>query len=215
MKKLMIAVAVLALLLVSAPLFAAEAGEIHYGIKAGGIMAKAWGDDVPDEASWKFGVNAGAFMNYRLNDMFVVQPEAFYAMKGWKYDISDEDLGDYSVNVKLDYIDIDVLAKLTVPMEGKIKPAIFVGPYVGIKASAKMEVEDVSEDIDNAKSTDFGVVLGGEVGYELGNGMMILLDVRYSMGMVNIFDVPEDAPAGTEAPNVKNQALIFMAGVAF
>ncbi|HUV36885.1 MAG TPA: porin family protein [Patescibacteria group bacterium] len=209
MKKVTVACAILAMLMFSSVLFAGEVGEIHYGVKGGIGLAKAWGDDVPDEAAFKLGANVGAFMNYRVHEMFVVQPEVFYAMKGWKLDEEGSD----EISVKMDYIDIDVLAKLTIPMESMIKPSIFVGPYVGINMTADWEVGDESEAIDNAKSTDFGLVLGGGVDYEMENGMMILLDIRYSMGLTNIFEVPEGEEG--EEPAVKNNSIIFMAGVAF
>ncbi len=211
MKKVTVACAILAILMFSSALFAGEVGEIHYGIKGGVGLAKAWGDDVPDEAAFKLGANVGAFMNYRVHEMFVVQPEVFYAMKGWKIDVTDGD----EISVKMDYIDIDVLAKLTIPMEGMIKPSIFVGPFVGINMTADSEVGDETFEIDNAKSTDFGIVLGGGVDYEMENGMMILLDIRYSMGMVNLFEVPEEAEEGAEEDVVKSNSIIFMAGVAF
>ena len=207
MKKVMISCAVLAMLIFSSALFAGEVGEIHYGIKGGVGLAKAWGDDVPDEAGFKLGINAGAFMNYRVHEMFVVQPEVFYAQKGWKLDVEGSD----EIKVKMDYIDIDVLAKLTIPMEGKIKPCIFAGPYVGINMAADVEIGDESAEIDNVKSTDFGVVVGGGVDFEMENGMMILLDIRYSMGFANLFEAVEDE----EEANVKSNSIIFMAGVAF
>lgn len=209
MKKVMIACMILAMLMFSSILFAGEVGEIHYGIKGGVGLAKAWGDDVPDEASFKLGANVGAFMNYRVHEMFVVQPEVFYAMKGWKLDVEGAD----AISVKMDYVDIDVLAKLTVPMEGNFKPNVFVGPYLGINVAASLEVGDESADIDNAKSTDFGVVLGGGFDFEMENGMMIVLDIRYSMGLSNVLEVPEGEEG--DEPAVKNNSIIFMAGVAF
>lgn len=209
MKKVIVGCAVLGMLIFSSALFAGEVGEIHYGIKGGAGLAKAWGDDVPDDAAFKLGANVGAFMNYRVHEMFVVQPEVFFAMKGWKIDVEGAD----EISVKMDYIDIDVLAKLTIPMEGMIKPCVFVGPYLGINMTADIEVGDVSEEIENAKSTDIGLVAGGGVDFELENGMIILLDIRYSMGMTNVFEVPEGEEG--DEPAVKNNSIIFMAGVAF
>ncbi len=208
MKKVMVACAILALSMFSSIVIAGEVGEIHYGIKGGVGLAKAWGDDVSDDAKFKLGANIGAFMNYRLHEMFVVQPEVFYAMKGWE----EEPEGLDAITVKMDYVDIDVLAKLTVPMEGMVKPCVFVGPYLGINVAATWEVGDESEDIDNAKSTDFGVVMGGGVDFELENGILIILDVRYSLGLTNIFEAAEGED---EEPNVKNNSIIFMGGVAF
>ncbi len=57
MKKVIGACAILAMLIFSSALFAGEVGEIHYGIKGGVGLAKAWGDDVPDEAAFKLGAN--------------------------------------------------------------------------------------------------------------------------------------------------------------
>lgn len=208
MKKVMVACAVLALLMFSSVVIAGEVGEIHYGIKGGVGLAKAWGDDVPDDAKFKLGANVGAFMNYRLHEMFVIQPEVFYAMKGWEVEPEGLD----AITVKMDYVDIDVLAKLTVPMEGMIKPCVFAGPYLGINITADQEVGDESQEIENAKSTDFGVVLGAGVDFEMENGIIIILDVRYSLGLMNVFEAPED---DGDEPNVKNNSIIFMGGVAF
>lgn len=188
-----------------------------FGIKGGLDLAKAYGDDVPDEATWKMGAYVGAFMNYRLNDMFVVQPEAFFAMRGWKFEE-----GDYSESWKLNYIDLDVLARLTVPMEGMVKPTVFVGPYVGFNISSdyKIEVGDESEEGSledagiNVKGVDFGFVVGGGVDFELSNGGMIILDIRYQMGLLNVLEADEE-DENSEEPAVKNNTIIFMAGYGF
>jgi opacity protein-like surface antigen len=208
MKKVTVACAVLALLMFSSIVIAGEVGEIHYGVKGGVGLAKAWGDDVPDDAKFKLGANVGVFMNYRLHEMFVVQPEVFYAMKGWEVEPEGLD----AITVKMDYVDIDVLAKLTVPMEGMIKPCVFVGPYLGINIAADQEIGDESQEIDNAKSTDFGVVLGAGVDFEMENGVIIILDLRYSLGLVNVFEASEGEE---DEPDTKNNSIIFMGGVAF
>lgn len=193
---------------------------MSFGVKGGIDLAKAWGDDVPDIAEWKLGAYVGAFMNYRINDMLVVQPEAFFAMKGWKFEE-----GEYTEKWKLNYVDLDVLARLTVPMEGMVKPTVFAGPYAGFKISADYEVElgDESEEGAledagiNVKGVDFGFVFGGGVDFELGNGGMIVLDIRYQMGLINVIEAPEDdeEDGAGEEPNVKNNAIIFMVGYGF
>ena len=137
----------------------------------------------------------------------------FFAMKGWKLECEDEG-GDDEI-VKLNYVDINVLGKLTIPMEGNIKPCIFAGPYLGINISADYECGDEEAEIDNIKTMDFGMVVGGGVDFVMENGMSIIVDVRYSLGMMNAFDLPDDAPDDAEEPAVKNNAIIFMAGVGF
>jgi hypothetical protein len=104
-----------------------------------------------------------------------------------------------------------------IPMEGMVKPNIYVGPYVAfnIKADAKaavgdMEAEASIEDVYGitAKGTDFGLVVGAGADFAVGEMGNIILDIRFQMGFTQLFDPPE----GEEEIDFKNQALYFMAG---
>lgn len=192
--------ALVALIIVA---FAASASAqgMQAGLKGGLNIAKATGDDVPDEAAWLYSGIGGAFLCYMFNDMFAIQPELLFAMKGWKIEVEDE-----TFKTKLNYIEIPLLLRLNIPTEGSMTPAIFAGPSIGFLMSAKAEDEDIKELL---KSTDFGLVFGAGLNHELSEDKgFITYEVRYSLGLATVFDLEEV----DEQPDVKNMGISIMVG---
>jgi len=68
-------------------------------------------------------------------------------------------------------------------------------------------MEDDEEDIDDVKSTDFGLVFGGGFDYEMGEGFLTF-DARYALGLTSLddSDLEED---------IKNTGIMFMVGYGF
>jgi hypothetical protein len=197
--------------------FAMDDKPYYFGIKAGVNMATISGDDV-DDASYAFGVGGGLFMGYKISDMFTLMPEALFMWKGAKETWEDVDA---EFTWKFYYVDINVLAKVTVPTEGAISPYFMAGPYVGIKASHGWSSDPEPEDPDDGayiddlldeylKGIDFGLLFGAGVDYVMDNGHTLSLDGRYGLGLVSIFDDVED-----EEVDVKNGTISFMVGYSF
>lgn len=202
------------------------------------------------------GFAAGGFVNCRVNRLFSIQPELLIVKKGVKaggtatvdIDGVGRVLLDMTEKVNLTYLEIPFLAKLTIPTGGKIRPGIFAGPALGINLSAKY-VLDVRQslggdtyviagkpDISNNKSTDIGLVLGGDIGFPVGNAVF-LLDARYTLGLNGQFgtvlggsvpywgpgDTPAEFPVAifdpalevTAVPDMKNRVVSITAGIAF
>ncbi|MCB9070111.1 MAG: PorT family protein [Calditrichae bacterium] len=93
------------------------------GVKAGLNIATIGGDDISDVDS-RTGFAAGLFGEIGIDKMFAIQPEVYYSMQGAK---SKEDINGTTVDVtmKLDYIQIPVLFKFIIPVEGStVKPNI-------------------------------------------------------------------------------------------
>lgn len=208
MKKFMFAaIAIVAMCAFVAP---ANAEKMMFGVKAGLNMANLTGDDVADN-SMKMGAVGGVFMSYDLTEIFAIQPELLFSMKGTTFgEGSDE------VNLKLNYFEIPLLLKVTLPTEGKIKPMLYAGPALGILMSAKAEDEDVK---DQAKSMDIGVLAGAGVGYQMEKGM-IGVEFRYEVGMSTIYDLDDatlEAWGMTEQPDAKNvdMSILLSYGFAF
>jgi hypothetical protein len=190
MKKLAI---VLALLLATS----AFAQGISFGVKGGINYTTLSGEDVTEGLGWKLGFGGGAVAAVNVMDMFVLQPEVLYTMKG----AEDKD-ADYSAD--LTYVEIPVLLKYSVPMAGMISPNFFVGPSLGILMSAEVADIDVK---DETKTMDFGVVVGAGVDFDLGTGK-VTLDGRYTLGLMSIDD------SGDEE-DWKNGAISVMVGYMF
>lgn len=180
--------------------------QMQLGLKAGLNIANVGGDDAdqlfdqsPDSRT---GFNGGLFFIYQFNNLFAIQPEAYYTMKG-----ATSDLMGVNFTLKLDYIEIPLLFKVIIPAEGSgIKPSIFVGPSLGVNTGAKIKGEYQGQsaelDIDSiVTSTDFSLVFGAGIGYMIGNNELGV-DIRYNLGLTTWDD--ESDPY-----DVKNNVLSF------
>ena len=182
------------------------------GLKAGMNIANIHGDNVEDVWDSKIGICAGGFITCSLSNLFAIQPELLFTMKGSKAE--EEVLGEtMKVTMKLNYLEIPVLAKLSIPTPGTVKPSLFVGPSLAIKLSGRAKVEYAGEseeaDIEDLKSTDFGLVFGGGVDFALGQGKLTV-DARYTLGLTTTRE-PEDG----EEVDVKNGVISIMVGYFF
>lgn len=188
----------------------AFAQRLTAGLKAGMNIANIHGDDVEDVWDSKIGICAGGFITCSLSGLFAIQPELLFTMKGSKA----EEAGN-KVTMKLNYLEIPVLVKLSIPTPGIVKPSLFVGPSLAIKLSAKAKVEfageseeeDISEEL---KSTDFGLVFGGGIDFGLGRGKLTV-DGRYTLGLATTHE-PEE---GEEEVDMKNGVISIMVGYSF
>ena len=199
----------------------------------------------------------GCFFNYEVSPSFSIQPELKYTRKGVNvtglgtfedsYD-GDDLAAEYDVlvdKIELTYIEVPVLLKFKLPAKGNFRPSIFAGPAMAfnIGQSREMDVEYTvfvdgypvdgfirgEPEITNLKSTDMGLVFGGEIRIPYGS-INLSLDARYTMGMTDVFedinaeDVgllinarPEELPVADfytgEASGVKNRSLSITLGV--
>jgi len=192
------------LLLIVAAFTSVSLAQMQIGLKAGLNISNISGDDAGSPDS-KTGFAGGLFFMYKFSNMFAIQPEVYYTMKGAK---EKESFGGETVEatVSLDYIEIPLLLKLLIPIQGSsINPVIFAGPAVGINTTAKAKLEaggeSFEEDIEDVKSTDFGLVFGGGVGFPVGKNELGF-DVRYILGLSTIDD-------SAEAFDVKNGVINF------
>lgn len=110
------------------------------GLRAGPIFSTFWGDFHKDEAAfeqWQ-GYTAGIELSFALSRAFALQLEASYAQKGATM-VSIEGQSGYEVRYRLDYIELPILATLTVPSDGALHGRFCMGPFL-----AGLIHEDVS-----------------------------------------------------------------------
>ena len=195
------------------------AAEIKGGIKIGASSAKLHGEDVEDFEDFlgedlisKLGFSAGVFITFNITEMFAIQPEVLYTMKGAKYE--EEIFGEtLKFWVNLTYLEIPLLAKIIVPTQGIVKPCLFAGPALAIKLSGKAKAEYAGEteeeNIEDMKGTDFGLVIGAGLDFGLGAPGMgkLTVDIRYSLGLSTISDFEDE--------DVKNGVFSLMIGFSF
>ena len=119
--------------------------------------------------------------------------------------------------LKVDYIEIPLLFKANINAGQAVRPAFYVGPVVSFEASCDVKVGDLpntncddSEDIGVSRNkTDWGIDFGGNLDILLGS-VVLLLDIRYQLGLTNLNDAPD-------APNesLKSRTFQIMAGLGF
>lgn len=201
MKKLVLVLMVAAISLFAvSPLFAKG---MMFGVKGGLNLANLTGSDV-NNASIKTGIDVGVFLTYDISDIFAVEPELLFSMKGAKSD-SASVTGSWKVN----YIEIPILLKAKLPTDGKIKPCIYVGPGIGFLMSSKIS-DDIEIDMkDFTKSTDITLIAGAGVSYMMEKGALSF-EARYEVGLSTI----AKTPIGT-APDYKTSDIAILVGYGF
>jgi hypothetical protein len=217
MKRLIIIVAAFVLLVSAVNLFAQApvTGLTGKGFKVGLNLAKFTGSDVT-EASMRTAFVFGGFITYSFTELFAIQPELLYSMKGSKRKVFDEQLSEnVDVTYKLNYIEIPVLFRIQLAGGGNFKPNFYAGPEIGILLSAKGNgtTSGVSVDVDikdQCKSTDIGLIGGVGADYLMGTGKLTF-DIRYDAGLSKVFK----AVNGFPEPKVNNSAITFLVGYGF
>jgi hypothetical protein len=154
------------------------------------------------EVSGKIGLLAGFLAEFKLSDMFYIQPEINYLQKGVElsplyyyytstataYEITGSK-GDF----KLDFIEIpiNVIAKFG---KDQWKPFLFAGPGFSFLTTAeKTENYSVYGDVgpysikDYVEKVDVALNLGGGVEYAVNPKLDIFAMLRYSISLTDLF----------------------------
>lgn len=160
-----------------------KAQDVNYGIKGGLTFSNLYIDkDELDDENARLGLNAGFFSQFLIADAFGIQPEFLFSAKGTE--ATYEGMIDQTVDFKMNYIDIPVLAV--------IKPIeileIHAGPYFGFLLNSNVDysgtIEGTDEiDRDHLNTVDFG--LSGGAALNFGS---LQTGVRYNLGLQKIAD---------------------------
>ena len=178
---------------------------ISYGVTAGWSLASLSADD--EELSealsdTRQGVDIGGFVEIPINNMMSLVVAGKYAQKVAKGCFTGEEGTNVDTTVKLDYIDVPILANFPINMMSSVRPFVYVGGVPAFRVSGKQTFEgggiEQEEDLDDdVKSFDFGLMFGG--GIQFGGRYAVAAD--YNLGLMN---VSEDDDEG-----VKNRQLVF------
>ena len=168
--------------------------QFGFGVK-GGVTVSSMNIDVfPDTATdFTYGYNAGIFFRFG-SSLFAFQPEIMFVSRGAQ--LNDKS-SDWYQQFNMNYIDVPLLLRIGVDL--KVVELYFnLGPYVGYMMSAKVKDRTFNEEtnqwVKNDYSYDFnnsaiesrwdgGVVMG--VGARI---LMVIFEVRYNTGLVNVGD---------------------------
>lgn len=126
----------------------------------------------------RVGAVAGAEFEYQISDIFSLSAGALYSMQGCKGEVEG-----YDATVKLDYLNIPILANVYVAKGLAVKLGIQPGFNVTSKASVEKSGTKVTTDLDGIESVDFSIPIG--LSYEINN---FVIDGRYNLGVSKIMD---------------------------
>lgn len=129
-----------------------------------------------DGADPRYGVAAGAELEYQATDIFSISAGAIYSMQGNKYSEKSA-----TVTNKTDYINIPILANVYVVKGLAVKAGIQPGFKVNDEVKLSSGSNSASSDVDKAESFDFSIPVG--LSYEFSN---VVLDARYNFGCTKV-----------------------------
>lgn len=174
----------------------AQAQDTRIGLKGGATLytttagVSAFGASIEEKSDPKLGFAAGLFVEKPFSDIISGQFEVLYVQKGGTGDTDDAEFDDVEIQdggLTLSFVDVPVLLKANIPLDGDVQPFVYGGPFAGylLDASAESGGEsfDEVEIKDLLKDVNFGLVFGGGVSFG-----KISLDIRYDLGLANIFD---------------------------
>lgn len=139
-------------------------------------------------------------------------------------------------DVSLGYIQIPLVLRYDIPIKGKLKPRVLLGPSFAFNISSKNKISGFGEydgeyNIGNLKTLDLRGMIGGGVSFPVGK-LKFGVDVIYEQGFSSAFnDVSEEELANdvneelwtktdpvtfertTEAVDFKNSGFSFQASI--
>jgi len=160
----------------------------------------------------------GVFRTFDISEHIKFQPEIDYSIRGG--DASEAFIFEkIKFKVIINYLEFPLLLKYEIPLKGRLRPNLFLGPYAALKLSAKKtnEIGGRKEitDLENVKSFDYGFIFGGGIEVNVGSGQLIL-ELRSSYGLKNIMTMPEGfIKLYDEEDFVRNFSAVIMTGYKF
>ncbi len=213
---------ILVFALVASSAAPAIAGKISFGANLGILTSNVTGtpEGWEDAKSYRTTATGGVYLNYAYNESFSLQPEIVYASKGFVGNIYEDEWFDIDATASFDYIEIPVLARYSFMPGGKFRPCVFAGASLSYCMASELEVSQwpasVTVDISSiTHTTDFGLILGGGFGYEVGKGTLTF-DIRYQNCFTNVVTSGDFEINGSvqtiDVDDFKNYGFAFLVG---
>ena len=229
MRRLVSVLAVAVSLVAAVPAFAGLIG-IHPGFKVG-LAVSNFDENISsaEELESRSKITFGGSLRFDLGPFFSIQPELAYVPGGGKGTFVVDDGGTPTTvdgTLKMDYLEIPLLAKFRVPGAGSLVPNFYLAPTAAVNLASKLDAdlsalgippEEGGVDIkDEVKTLLFGGSVGAGFDMKAGKGIMTL-DARYSRSLSDIFEgATSGGSAGVfGAADSKNSSLSVTLGYTF
>jgi hypothetical protein len=189
----------------------ATTAEGQFGIRGGVNLTKFVGDDGASSESTT-GLNLGASIPLLTLGPLSIVPEVYYAQKGAK---QFDPLSATTFEFGIDYIEVPVLAKLSIPLGGATRWYVAGGPAFAWRVDCSIsststgtstDTSDCSETFGSfntaMEKADRGVVVGSGLDFTIPGFGGLNLDARLVRGLTRL----------SEGTDIKNQAFSLMLG---
>lgn len=202
----------------------------RFGVVGGMNIAGVWGNEAGDTGTRSASMGGVALL-FPTGSNASFRIEALYSQKGTEASIYDP-FSDQFITARgnVDYIEIPLMFDVQLSEAGSSGAHFFGGPTVSFPLKATIEIGQTSFDVSNIKNPDFGMTFGSGLVLGNGGGSQFTLDVRYNLGLTQIFEsrtanqaiadldageVPVVWPDTGEGVQFKNAVLSFTVGVLF
>jgi hypothetical protein len=177
--------------------------QLSFGVKAGPNVTHLTEKQVEDEFSPAVGYHVGAFVSLPLSDLFFLNVEALYSIKGARYPSTTN---DGKSRYSLHYLNTPVL------LNYRIKDfALGIGPEFGYLTQAFAITSDFKRDVSHTWNNRFD--LGAAVDISGKVNKLIHAGVRYTRGFRGIQKDLYAHPFAKETSDLyKNTALQLYVG---
>jgi len=173
--------------------------EVQLGVRAGlslysvnSELTTGMFGTASSSSGYTAGFAGGLFLIIPLSDRFSFQPELLFVQKGGSE--ADDFTGDDDFfddadeseegSITLNYIELPLLARFNLPLDGEALPYVVAGPSLGYLLGADISNGDEEEELaDFYRSFNAGLILGAGINYR-----NFTADVRFDIGLTNIFD---------------------------
>ncbi|MBN2175747.1 MAG: PorT family protein [Bacteroidales bacterium] len=189
--------------------------QLGFGLKGAITMSKLSTDIDDYKESLKAGYQLGAYV--RIGDKLHLQPEVYFTAKTGKLEgpVSTGQTGSTAQlkqDITLQTIDIPVMVGYRILNPPLVKVRLQAGPVASVVLNKKFDISldgvdqgDPSDDYkDSFKNMNWGLQFGAGVDI-----LFITADIRYELGLNNIYKKPEDA---TVDQTFKNNVFFLSVG---
>lgn len=190
-------------------------------LKAGPIRSDIYSfekDELNDvHIESKRGFSAGMSLCLGISQVFAIQPEIMYSIKGAKALKLDGGITREQYDLELHYVEVPILFKFVAPIGGAVRGNIYFGPFGALNVENKSRLHRVitgtntvvSDEVPTEFNVNFipfdaGGILGGGMSFRL-LGTELMFDARCSLSAVPL----------TEDGEVHNRTFSLMLGITF
>ena len=199
--------AVLFLSAIPVPVLTQEAG-LHLSVARTSLSDPGEGADPATR------LGGGIALDFPLSDNAGFRTGVFYAPKGILF---SEEI-PVSGGAYFDYLELPALFRLSIPIDGSIRPYLLLGPTLGINVGCSIEADagqgPVSQDCEDigesVRRLDLGLTGGLGVAIRLSGDVSITLDALYNLGLL-----PVDSGRVNSSSSDKHRVITGQAGIAF